>query len=135
MAQKILYLTSLVGVGILGLQLVAWCSEIDTGRDLYLRYCSSCHGKDGKGDGLVSPFLKIELPDLSLLKKDNKGLFPFSDVMASIDGSRVVRGHGDPAMPVWGELFRKELETQKYQELTSLLKVKIIAEYISTLQR
>lgn len=36
MVRKILYLTSLVGVGILGLQLAAWCSEIDTGRDLYL---------------------------------------------------------------------------------------------------
>ena len=134
MVRKILYLTSLVGVGILGLQLAAWCSEIDTGRDLYLRYCGSCHGKDGKGDGFVSPFLKIELPDLSLLKKNNKGVFPFSGVMASIDGSQVVRGHGDPAMPVWGEVFRKELEPQKYHELTFLLKVKIIAEYISTLQ-
>jgi len=88
-----------------------------------------------EGDGFVSPFLKIELPDLSLLKKNNKGVFPFSGVMASIDGSRVVRGHGDPAMPVWGEVFRKELEPQKYHELTFLLKVKIIAEYISTLQR
>ena len=36
MVRKILYLTSLVGVEILGIQLAAWCSEIDTGRDLYL---------------------------------------------------------------------------------------------------
>jgi len=83
----------------------------------------------------VSPFLKIKIPDLTLLKKNNKGVFPLARVMASMDGSRAVRGHGDAAMPVWGEVFRKEVESEKYPELTALLKNKIIAEYLSTLQR
>jgi hypothetical protein len=34
-----------------------------------------------------------------------------------------------------GEIFRKEAESAKYSELTALLKVKVIAEYIATLQR
>jgi len=38
-------------------------------------------------------------------------------------------------MPVWGEVFRDKLEGQKYPELTTLLKAKLIAEYIATLQR
>lgn len=38
-------------------------------------------------------------------------------------------------MPVWGEVFKTEVEGEKYAEMTALLKIKIIAEYISTLQR
>jgi hypothetical protein len=55
--------------------------------------------------------------------------------MTAIDGSRAVRGHGDRQMPVWGEVFRKEVEKEKYTELTALLKAKVIAEYVATLQR
>jgi mono/diheme cytochrome c family protein len=114
---------------------LAWGAEVDQGQRLYLQYCSSCHGKDGRGNGTVTPYLKLKVPDLSLLKKNHKGIYPVSDVMAAIDGSRAVRAHGDRQMPVWGEQFRKEAEKEKYTELTSLLKAKVIAEYLATLQR
>ena len=113
----------------------AEAGETDSGKQLYMQYCSSCHGMDGRGNGSVSPYLKIKVPDLTLLKKNNKGIYPMSKVMSAIDGSRAVRGHGDREMPVWGEIFRKEAESAKYSELTALLKVKVIAEYIATLQR
>src|SRR5215831_9445735 len=83
----------------------------------------------------VSPYLKIAVPDLTVLKKNNKGIYPLDDVMATIDGRRAVRSHGDRDMPVWGEIFRKETEQGKYSELTSLLKAKVIAEYVATLQK
>ena len=114
---------------------LAWGAEVDQGQKLYLQYCSSCHGIDGRGNGTVTPYLKLKVPDLSLLKKNHKGIYPLSDVMAAIDGSRAVRAHGDRQMPVWGEQFRKEAEKEKYTELTSLLKAKVIAEYVATLQR
>lgn len=107
----------------------------DQGEIFYVQYCSSCHGKDGRGDGSVSPYLKLKIPDLSLLKKSHKGIYPLDDVMAAIDGRRSVRAHGDRQMPVWGEVFKKEVEKQKYSELTSLLKAKMIAEYVARLQR
>jgi mono/diheme cytochrome c family protein len=110
-------------------------AEGDQGQQLYMQYCRSCHGKDGKGNGSVSPFLKVKIPDLTVLKKNNKGVYPLSKVMTSIDGSRTIRAHGDREMPVWGEVFRKESEAAKYPELTSLLKAKIIAEYVATIQR
>jgi len=113
----------------------AWSAETDQGQKLYLQYCSSCHGIDGRGNGTVSPYLKLKVPDLSLLKKNHKGIYPLSDVMAAIDGSRVVRAHGDRQMPVWGEVFRKDVEKKKYTELTALLKAKVIAEYLAPLQR
>ena len=110
-------------------------AEAEHGKQLYMQYCGSCHGKDGRGSGSVSPYLKIALPDLTVLKKNNKGIYPLDAVMATIDGRRAVRSHGDRDMPVWGEVFRKETERGKYSELTSLLKANVIAEYVATLQR
>lgn len=107
----------------------------DQGEIFYLQYCSSCHGRDGRGNGSVTPYLTLKVPDLSLLKKNHKGIYPLDDVMAAIDGRRSVRAHGDRQMPVWGEVFKKEVEKQKYSELSSLLKAKMIAEYVARLQR
>lgn len=83
----------------------------------------------------MTPYLKVKVPDLTTLKKNNKGAFPLARVMFSIDGSRKVRGHGDPVMPVWGEVFKKELKDEKYPELTTLRKTPAIADCIATLQR
>jgi mono/diheme cytochrome c family protein len=113
----------------------AGAGETDQGKQLYMQYCSSCHGKDGRGNGSVSPYLKIKVPDLTLLAKKKKGIYPLDDVMATIDGRRLVRAHGDREMPVWGEVFTKKLESEKYTELTTLVKTKVIAEYIATLQK
>lgn len=110
-------------------------AQENSGKQLYLRYCSSCHGPAGKGDGPVSRNLKLRVPDLTGLAKKNKGIYPLDDVMATIDGRRSVRSHGDRDMPVWGENFRAEAEGKKYPELTALLKAKVIAEYVATLQK
>jgi hypothetical protein len=75
------------------------------------------------------------VPDLTQLKRNNKGTYPTDRVLSSIDGRRLVRAHGDRTMPVWGEIFRKEHEKEKYSELTSLLKAKLIAEYVGSIQK
>jgi mono/diheme cytochrome c family protein len=105
------------------------------GKEMYLKYCGSCHGSEGKGDGPVSRDLKVKVPNLTLFRRNNKGAYPLDRVMSSIDGSRAVRAHGPRNMPVWGEVFRQEHEKEKYTELTSLLKAKLIAEYVGTLQK
>ena len=114
-----------------------WASADDanSGKQMYLRYCSSCHGNDGKGNGAVTPFLNIKLPDLTQLAKNNRGIYPLDDVMAAIDGRRAVSAHGDRHMPVWGEVFGKEFQQNRYPELSTLLKAELIAEYIARLQR
>lgn len=128
-------LTFALALGIWASLPPVFAGEPDQGRRLYLRYCASCHGQDGAGSGPVVPYLKIQPPDLTSLKRENHGVYPLRKVITAIDGSRVVRGHGDADMPVWGEVFEKEAEGRRYPVLTSLLKVKVIAEYISTLQR
>jgi hypothetical protein len=72
---------------------------------------------------------------MTTLSKNNKGVYPLPRVMSAIDGTRKVRGHGDPAMPVWGEVFKEELKGGKYAELTTLRKTQAIADYIARLQR
>jgi mono/diheme cytochrome c family protein len=113
----------------------ATAAEVDAGRDMYRRYCASCHGADAKGKGTVSSQLKRKMPDLTTIKKRRNGVFPLDDVMATIDGRRMARGHGTREMPVWGEVFSAETDQKKYTELTTLLKAKVIAEYVATLQQ
>ena len=74
--------------------------EVAAGRQLYLRYCSACHGSDGKGDGVVSGFLRPKPADLTLLARSHDGVFPTLTVVEVIDGRATPRAHGDPDMPV-----------------------------------
>ena len=119
----------------LGIAATGYAGEGNHGKQMYLRYCGSCHGVTGGGDGPVSRDLKVKMPDLTTLAKKNRGVYRLDDVMATIDGRRLVRAHGDRDMPVWGEKFRSEVEGKKYPELTTLLKAKVIAEYVATLQK
>jgi hypothetical protein len=73
----------------------------------------SCHGVDGRGDGVVAAFLTVKPTDLTLLAKNNggqypelkAGQYPFLRVFQIIDGRAVVPVHGDRAMPVWGDRY------------------------------
>ena len=114
---------------------MSWAAEGDQGRGYYLRYCGSCHGPEGKGDGTVSRSLKIKPADLTQLKKKNNGVFPLEKVIATIDGRTRIGAHGESKMPVWGEIFEKEASGQKEPATTSTERVKAIAEYLSTIQR
>ena len=104
-------------------------------KEMYAKYCASCHGLKGTGDGPVSRDLKVKVPDVTVLKRNNGGTYPLDKVVSAIDGSRAVKAHGTRNMPVWGEVFRQEHEKEKYTELKSLLKAKLIAEYVGTLQK
>ena len=78
------------------------------GKQLYASYCSACHGENGKGDGVVSQFMHPKPADLTQLAKRAGGKFQFYDVVRTIDGRETLRAHGDPDMPVWGEVFVAE---------------------------
>jgi|GEM_PF-897214 len=116
-------------------QSVALGVAADSGKEMYVQYCSSCHGRDGRGDGTVSAFLKVKVPDLTILRKANKGVFPAELVILAIDGRRTIRGHGDPKMPAWGEIFSREAKDPKTTEVVTLQKEKLIADHVATFQR
>jgi len=73
----------------------------------YQATCASCHGKTGKGDGPLVPDLKTQPPNLTLLAKNNDGVFPTEVLYRIIDGRKTIRAHGTYDMPVWGSLFQR----------------------------
>lgn len=80
-------------------------AEAQVGRIIYARYCATCHGVAGKGDGVLAGQLVKRPIDLTQLAKKNKGEFPFDKVAASIDGRNTPRAHGTSDMPAWGQVF------------------------------
>ena len=88
-----------------------WAQEdeiIAGGQIKYQKYCATCHGPAGKGDGEMAKFLVFKPADLTQLGKQNKGEFPFWRVYRAIDGREIVRGHGSREMPLWGFVFQVE---------------------------
>ena len=102
---------------------------------LYLRYCGSCHGPDGKGDGVASSFLTPKPTDLTQLGKKNGGQFPFEQTMRAIDGRNTPRAHGDPAMPVWGDIFQAQAGWSSTQRAEIEGRLFLITEYIRSIQQ
>lgn len=108
----------------------AACSDATPGRGDYLVHCAICHGDSGRGDGPQAGTLTAPPPDLTRLAALNGGSFPETLVYQIIDGRRIVRSHGTPAMPVWGRSFARDgaSETDIEQRLTALI------AYIESLQ-
>jgi mono/diheme cytochrome c family protein len=78
------------------------------GKTKYEKYCASCHGHAGKGNGDMAALLMVKPADLTQLKKKNNGAFPFWHVYRTIDGRELVRAHGSREMPLWGVVFQME---------------------------
>jgi mono/diheme cytochrome c family protein len=77
-----------------------------TGAQLFASSCASCHGAAGRGDGPMVSRLRKGPSDLTKYTARNGGVFPSERLRRIIDGRDVV-AHGDPAMPVWGDVFRR----------------------------
>lgn len=102
------------------------------GKDLYLAYCASCHGKLGKGDGPVASALKGPLADLTTISKRNRGKFPREEMEKIILGEQksARSAHGSEEMPVWGPVFSKVEKDQDF----GLVRVRRLVEYLISIQ-
>ena len=78
-----------------------------SGKDMFVSYCASCHGKDAKGDGPAADALKRTPADLTTLAKRNGGKYPSDRVTSVLRGQAKLMAHGDQEMPVWGPVFWK----------------------------
>ncbi len=108
--------------------------RVGGGGELYKRYCAACHGLRGKGDGIVGTFLHPKPTDLTQMAKKAGGVFPFYETMLVIDGRTTIRAHGDPDMPVWGEVFTAEATADLSRQAEVRGKVMMIADYLRSLQ-
>lgn len=98
--------TSLLMGVTFGAPAIAGAAEkIDIGKQEYNANCAACHGVMGKGDGAFASQLKTRVPDLTLLSKNNNGVFPAARVYEVIDGRQQVSAHGTRDMPIWGNRY------------------------------
>ena len=102
------------------------------GKVIYVRYCGSCHGTAGQGDGAIAPDLRVLPTDLTRLAAKAGGRFPFEGVRRSIDGRNTTRGHGSPDMPVWGEVFPRTSGTDSPDTESATWR---IAHYLWSIQK
>ena len=106
-----------------------------TGAELYGRFCGSCHGAGGRGDGPVAATMKVEVPDLTRLAR-RPGGFPEDQVRRIIDGREVLAAHGRRSMPVWGYEFASATTAEPdagAAEATALIE-RLVA-HLRTMQR
>jgi mono/diheme cytochrome c family protein len=97
----------LVAATIVIIESASYASAQDNvGKIQYQSSCGACHGADAKGDGPVSKELKTHPADLTVLAKNNNGVFPYDRVYQMIDGrNSTVASHGTREMPIWGYRF------------------------------
>ena len=105
-----------------------------SGELLYRRFCASCYGMSGKGGGPVAGSLRRAPGDLTTLARRAGGRFEEREVMAIIDGQRLVAEHGPREMPVWGAIFDEELADQPHSAYRVLLRARVLSDYLRSIQ-
>ena len=99
-----------LSLGIVGSGVAAHAQGMTLGEFEYQNSCVACHGVSGKGDGPVTDFLSGAVPpDLTVLQKNNGGVFPVTAVFSMISGGDVASAHGTRDMPIWGDRFRERI--------------------------
>lgn len=108
-------------------------TDVRDGKTHYLRYCASCHGINGTGDGPVAKALSHPPTNLRLLA-DRYGMpLPAERLARTIDGRDEISAHGNREMPVWGEKLY-ELGEGKRGELGIAEVIGKIIAYLDTIQ-
>jgi mono/diheme cytochrome c family protein len=102
-----------------------------SGKEMFLSYCASCHGKSAKGDGPAAGALKQLPADLTTLAKRNGGKYPSEKVSSILRGKTKLMPHGDQEMPVWGPVFWSMSQGHEEQVL---MRIANLNRYLESLQ-
>lgn len=115
-------------------------AKVDLGKQEFDAKCALCHGTSGKGTGAYGELLRRSPPDLTLIAKQNQGVFPMARLYEVVEGSTVL-AHGTRDMPIWGKEFRVQdaqyyLEARGNYDPEALVRARILLllEYMSRLQ-
>jgi len=130
-----------VGIILLSLSANVVADKVDVGKREYESVCAVCHGQNAKGDDSpLKPLLAKPVPNLTVLAKNNHGIFPFDRVFQIIDGRQEVKSHGPRNMPVWGSSFNNQtsLYFENYppydNESATRSRILALTEYLYRLQ-
>jgi len=103
----------------------------NSGKEMFMSYCASCHGKDAKGDGPAAAALKQPPANLTTLAKLNGGKYPTDKVTAVLRGEARLAAHGDQEMPIWGQVFWRM--GQGHEEIVQI-RIANLNRYLESLQ-
>ncbi len=106
-----------------------------SGAQLFQRFCASCHGPSGYGDGPVADSLKVAIPDLTQLAKRSGGRFPGDRVREIIDGRAVLPAHGNRPMPVWGYELEAQVPSDQPARATAQGLIDKLVDHLQSIQR
>jgi mono/diheme cytochrome c family protein len=88
-----------------GTKAFAQKEKADVGKLEFEVHCAICHGMDAKGNGPYVSSLRGAPPDLTILGRNNTGVFPADHIIGVIDGRAQVKSHGSRDMPIWGDRY------------------------------
>ncbi len=106
-----------------------------SGEMTFQRFCASCHGEEGHGDGPVAAGIPITVPDLTLIETRHGDEFPEEILRRIIDGRNAVIFHGTRYMPVWGYEFWAEEGANEAAEKRVEIIIANLVDYIISIQR
>ncbi len=105
-----------------------------SGEYTFQRFCASCHGEAGKGDGPVAAGIPIPVPNLTTLGQRYGDEFPAELLRKIIDGTNIVIYHGTRYMPVWGyEFWVEEGADDEARRRVDIIVYNLV-EYLRTIQ-
>jgi mono/diheme cytochrome c family protein len=104
-------------------------TQVDSGKDEYLRHCAVCHGLEGLGNGPLADAMKISPANLTLLAARHQGTYPAARIADVIRNGGGVLGHGSTAMLPWGIFF-----SERGKPEVAKARIKALVEYIETIQ-
>jgi mono/diheme cytochrome c family protein len=107
----------------------------ELGAETFPRYCGSCHGLQGRGDGPAAGALLRPPADLTRIAARRGGSFPGGEIARFIDGRFAVAAHGSREMPIWGERFGDAIPDSGIAEEMTRGKIAVLVEYLKSIQQ
>jgi mono/diheme cytochrome c family protein len=106
-------------------------ADVATGRALYLTHCATCHGKAGRGDGPMAPYLSVAPTNLATISTRHQGVFPTELIQRIVDGRQALTLHGS-SMPVWGDALSPAGNAAADEAAAA--KIRAIVAYLRSIQ-
>jgi len=101
------------------------------GGTLYLTHCATCHGKAGRGDGPMAPYLRVAPANLAAISARHQGVFPAELVQRIVDGRQALKLHGS-SMPIWGDAFSPAGNAAADEAAAA--RIRAIVKYLESIQ-
>lgn len=109
-------------------------AQPNNGRQMYASYCANCHGLDGRGHGVTAASLQTPPADLTVLSRNNHGVYPAQHVEAVLRFGAETGGHTSKAMPVWSTVLGKIDHINSASGNLEAMRISNIVQYVETLQ-